>query len=79
MRPRSGQGVDRLSPFDVERLPSEGLDEWIHLLNTAEACLTWPWQLVLPIGRMLEQTSREIRNQSLVGMIPCIWSTSRQA
>eukprot|EP00959_Pyramimonas_sp_CCMP1952_P135188 2828943-Pyramimonas_sp.AAC.1 len=57
MRPRAGQGVDRLSPVDIERLPPEGLDELAQLLNDAEACLTWPWQLPLTIGRMLEKKS----------------------
>ena len=45
MRPRAGQGVDRLSPLDLERLPPEGVEELASVMNAAEACLTWPWQI----------------------------------
>eukprot|EP00959_Pyramimonas_sp_CCMP1952_P121087 2531553-Pyramimonas_sp.AAC.1 len=37
MRPRAGQGVDRLSPLDAERPPPEGLDNLAQVLTAVEA------------------------------------------
>eukprot|EP00959_Pyramimonas_sp_CCMP1952_P454062 9469293-Pyramimonas_sp.AAC.1 len=78
MKPRAGQGVDRLSQLDIERLPPEGVGELAQLLNDAEACLTWPWLLLLTIGRMLEKKSGGDRIMGLVGMTPRVSSKLRE-
>ena len=40
MRPRAGQGVDKVPPLDVERLPQEGLDELADILTAVESRFT---------------------------------------
>eukprot|EP00959_Pyramimonas_sp_CCMP1952_P233574 4881544-Pyramimonas_sp.AAC.1 len=44
--PDRGQGVDRLSCSDLRRLPPEGRQAIVDLLNECERKLMWPWQLL---------------------------------
>eukprot|EP00959_Pyramimonas_sp_CCMP1952_P050992 1065156-Pyramimonas_sp.AAC.1 len=52
MRPNIGQGVDRLSPTDVERQPDTALQSLSELYELIEHTLTWPCQTQMVIGHM---------------------------
>eukprot|EP00959_Pyramimonas_sp_CCMP1952_P125502 2624047-Pyramimonas_sp.AAC.1 len=53
MKARAGQGVDVLSPTDIERMPDIALTELSQLYAVIEGTLVWPVQLGLTIGRLL--------------------------
>eukprot|EP00959_Pyramimonas_sp_CCMP1952_P398639 8352997-Pyramimonas_sp.AAC.1 len=53
MKAKAGLGVDNLSPTDMERLPPEGIQELVSVFGACEECLSWPWQILLVIGRLL--------------------------
>ncbi|CAK0817692.1 unnamed protein product, partial [Prorocentrum cordatum] len=48
--PRKAQGVDRLSPLDVERLPDCAKEQFLAVLHQAEAHCMWPPQLNGTLG-----------------------------
>eukprot|EP00959_Pyramimonas_sp_CCMP1952_P339771 7115777-Pyramimonas_sp.AAC.1 len=50
MRPKLGQGVDRLSPCNFKRLPGPALSELISIFESMESLLAWPVQTQLVIG-----------------------------
>eukprot|EP00959_Pyramimonas_sp_CCMP1952_P236982 4952571-Pyramimonas_sp.AAC.1 len=53
MKAAAGLGADRMTPIDVERLPSVALVELAELLNAIERTLAWPHQTQLIIGKPL--------------------------
>ena len=57
MKAKAGLGVDQLSPLDMERLPFAGLVELTALLNACEECCSWPWQVLLVVGKLLGKKS----------------------
>eukprot|EP00959_Pyramimonas_sp_CCMP1952_P336221 7040362-Pyramimonas_sp.AAC.1 len=57
MKARAGMGVDRLSPTDFARLPDEGLRELCDLYRMVEEGLTWPWQVMRVLDRLLGKKS----------------------
>eukprot|EP00959_Pyramimonas_sp_CCMP1952_P254420 5314229-Pyramimonas_sp.AAC.1 len=38
------RGIDNLSPVDLLRMPGEGAEELVALLNACESEAAWPWQ-----------------------------------
>eukprot|EP00959_Pyramimonas_sp_CCMP1952_P274210 5731754-Pyramimonas_sp.AAC.1 len=57
MKPRAGQGLDRLSPTDLDRLPDAALAALASLFVMTEESCTWPWQLLPVLGRPLPKKS----------------------
>ena len=53
MKAKAGLGIDRLSPVDVERLPDAALEELCDLYHMIEEGLSWPWQVLTCVGRLL--------------------------
>eukprot|EP00959_Pyramimonas_sp_CCMP1952_P307063 6426782-Pyramimonas_sp.AAC.1 len=48
--PRKAQGVDRLSPLDIERLPDCAKEQFLAILQKAEEHCMWPPQLNGTLG-----------------------------
>eukprot|EP00959_Pyramimonas_sp_CCMP1952_P368536 7719680-Pyramimonas_sp.AAC.1 len=66
MKPRAGQGLDRLSPTDLDRLPDAALAA-IAFVMVEESC-KWPWPWQLPVlGRLLPRKSSGDRT---IGLSP---------
>eukprot|EP00959_Pyramimonas_sp_CCMP1952_P241868 5055622-Pyramimonas_sp.AAC.1 len=77
MKSRAGLGIDRLTPLDSERLPDCALDELAGIFETIEATCTWPWQLLVVLGRLLPKKSSGDRVIGLMAMVTRLWSLSR--
>eukprot|EP00959_Pyramimonas_sp_CCMP1952_P395297 8282950-Pyramimonas_sp.AAC.1 len=55
MRPKTGKGIDQLTVGDLARLPDAALQELADLYTAAERAATWPEQLLLVLGHVLEK------------------------
>eukprot|EP00959_Pyramimonas_sp_CCMP1952_P196134 4100583-Pyramimonas_sp.AAC.1 len=78
MKASTGQGVDFLSPVDLERLPDTALAELALLFTACEACLCWPGQLLLILGGMLP---KKVQGDRIIGLVPLLgrlWSLIRE-
>eukprot|EP00959_Pyramimonas_sp_CCMP1952_P249037 5205779-Pyramimonas_sp.AAC.1 len=79
MRPKLGQGVDRLSPLDIERLPDSALTELSSLFETIEEALAWPIQTQLVIGHMMpKHRGSGDRIIGILTMFARVWSMCRE-
>eukprot|EP00959_Pyramimonas_sp_CCMP1952_P015952 337208-Pyramimonas_sp.AAC.1 len=78
MKARAGMGIDRLSPLDFERLPDCAIEDLVNLFSAIEASLTWPWQSLIVIGRLLAKKSGGDRVIGLVAMLCRVWSLARE-
>eukprot|EP00959_Pyramimonas_sp_CCMP1952_P095115 1989012-Pyramimonas_sp.AAC.1 len=79
MEARAGQGIDRLSQLDLERLPDEALSELAELFNMFEECQTWPWQLMGVLGRLLPlKAEGQFRVIGLIRVLCRVWSLARE-
>ena len=67
-----------MTALDFERLPDSGLAELVELLHAAEACGSWPWQVLLVIGRLLGKKSGGERVIGLLSMLTRVWSQARE-
>ena len=79
MRPRTGRGVDQMTPLDFERLPDAALQEMVHMLCQAEAVASWPRQVLLVVGRLLGKKSGGERVIEVFSMFTRCWSVLREA
>eukprot|EP00959_Pyramimonas_sp_CCMP1952_P115199 2408092-Pyramimonas_sp.AAC.1 len=78
MKASTGQGIDFLSPVDLERLPDTGLAELALLYTACEACLRWPGQLPLILGRAPPEKVHKFRIIGLVPLLGRLWSLIRE-
>ena len=78
MKPRSGKGLDRLSPTDLDRLPEEALSSLASLFMMIGECCTWPWQLLPVLGRLLPKKSSGDRIIGLVCLLCRVWPMIRE-
>jgi hypothetical protein len=78
MKANTGLGADRMTPIDVERLPSEALVELAELLNAIERALAWPHQTQLIIGKLLPKKVSGDRVIGLVSFLGRLWSLIRE-
>ena len=77
MAPNKAQGVDMLSPPDLQRLPPAAFEELASLLNQCEAAMAWPAQLMYVVGALLPKPDNGDR---VVGLLPLhvkLWSRAR--
>ncbi|CAK0841258.1 unnamed protein product [Prorocentrum cordatum] len=58
MAPNKARGVDVLSPIDIQRLPTEGQQQFGDVLREAERVGSRPVQLLLAGPRLLERLCR---------------------
>eukprot|EP00959_Pyramimonas_sp_CCMP1952_P235834 4928489-Pyramimonas_sp.AAC.1 len=57
MKPRAGLGIDRLSPSGFQRLPDDGIQALCDLFRLIEQGLSWPWQSLCIVGKLLGKKS----------------------
>eukprot|EP00959_Pyramimonas_sp_CCMP1952_P037855 792334-Pyramimonas_sp.AAC.1 len=78
MKANTGLGADRMTPIDVERLPSEALVELAELPNANERTLAWPHQAQLIIGKLLPKKMNGDRAIGLASFLGRVWSLIRE-
>eukprot|EP00959_Pyramimonas_sp_CCMP1952_P177442 3708894-Pyramimonas_sp.AAC.1 len=62
----------------MERLPFAGVSELAGLFNACEECLSWPWQILLVVGKLLGKKSGSDRVIGLMSMFSRTWSRARE-
>eukprot|EP00959_Pyramimonas_sp_CCMP1952_P013939 294860-Pyramimonas_sp.AAC.1 len=77
MKTKAGLGVDRLTPIDFERLPDSALEELSGIYEAIEASVSWPWQLLVCLGRLLPKKSSGDRVIGILPMFCRLWSLAR--
>eukprot|EP00959_Pyramimonas_sp_CCMP1952_P118862 2485054-Pyramimonas_sp.AAC.1 len=78
MKSKTGLGVDRVSPGDLERLPDVGLGVLADLLNCVESLLAWPAQTLVVIGELLPKKASGDRIIGLISMLGRVRSKARE-
>eukprot|EP00959_Pyramimonas_sp_CCMP1952_P231415 4837156-Pyramimonas_sp.AAC.1 len=75
MAPNKARGVDVLSPIDIQRLPTEGQQQFGDLQREAERVGSWPVQLLLTVRATAPKPSGGGR---VIGVLPtCMGVRSR--
>eukprot|EP00959_Pyramimonas_sp_CCMP1952_P206611 4320662-Pyramimonas_sp.AAC.1 len=78
MKPRAGLGIYRLTPVDFQRLPDEGIQALCDLFLLIEQGLSWPWQSLCIVGKLLGNKSGGDRVIGLIAMLARVWSMARE-
>ena len=78
MKARAGQGIDQMSPVDIQRLPDVGVEQLTSLFEACESQMTWPWQVLMILGRLLAKKSGGDRVIGLLTMLTRVWSLARE-
>ncbi|CAK0814093.1 unnamed protein product, partial [Prorocentrum cordatum] len=74
---RKAQGVDRLSPLDVERFPDCAKEQFLAVLHQAGAHCMWPPQLNGTLGAVAGKLAGGDRVLGLLPMPVRIWARAR--
>eukprot|EP00959_Pyramimonas_sp_CCMP1952_P198840 4158887-Pyramimonas_sp.AAC.1 len=74
MSARSGPGIGRVTPTDIERLPDEGIQCLCDLFRMIEEGLSWPWRVTCVVGKLLGKKSGGGRVIGLIAMLCRVWS-----
>ena len=72
-----GMGVDRMRNSDARKMPKEGRQMMIDLLNACEHKVAWPWQILLSVVR-LEHKETGDRALALLPWIARTWQLLRR-
>eukprot|EP00959_Pyramimonas_sp_CCMP1952_P119653 2501920-Pyramimonas_sp.AAC.1 len=77
MRASAGHGIDQFTQLDLERLPYAALESSCQFFTACEQALTWPWQVLAVLGKLLAKKSEGDRVIGLLCMVCRPWSLAR--
>ena len=78
LRTRTGRGTDNLGPADLRNAPHQAVTGLLHLFQSCEDAIAWPWQFLTMLEALLAKPAGGERAVALLPWPVRLWSHLRK-